>query len=110
MATVSSEKPAKAEQSEGRGRRHTFTGLVVSDKTDKTRVITVARQTKHLKYEKIIRRRSKFYIHDEKNESKLGDTIEVMATRRLSKLKRWRLVKVVKKARRAKPAAAGSKS
>ena len=99
MATVSTEKPAKAGKAPERGRRHVFTGVVVSDKANKTRVVTVGRQQKHRKYEKIVHRRSKYYVHDEKNESKTGDTVKIMATRPLSKLKRWRLIKVVKSAR-----------
>ena len=82
-----------------RGRRHQFTGVVVSDKADKTRVVTVEWTYRHPKYDKTMRKRSKFYVHDEKNESHAGDTIEIMATRPLSKLKRWRLVRIVEKAR-----------
>ena len=82
-----------------RGRRHQFKGVVVSDKADKTRVVMVEWLYRHPRYDKTLRKRSKFYVHDEKNESKAGDTIEIMATRPLSKLKRWRLVRVVEKAR-----------
>ena len=89
---------AVSEKTLERNKRHSFTGVVVSDRADKTRVISVERQMRHPKYEKIVRRRSKFYVHDEKNQSKIGDLIEVMATRPLSKLKRWRLVRVVKSA------------
>lgn len=56
---------------------------------------------RHARYEKIVRRRSKFYVHDEKNESHVGDLVEIMGTRPLSKLKRWRLVRVVKTAPKA---------
>ncbi len=83
-----------------RGRRHKLIGIVVSDKTEKTRVITVSRLVRHPKYEKIIRKRKRFYVHDEGNQSHLGDLIEVVATRPISKLKRWRLVRIVKAARR----------
>jgi small subunit ribosomal protein S17 len=81
-----------------RNARHQFQGVVVSDKTSKTRVVSVPRLVKHPKYEKVVRRRSKFYVHDEKNASKMGDLVEIMATRPISKLKRWRLVRVVKAA------------
>ncbi|MFC1678903.1 30S ribosomal protein S17 [Elusimicrobiota bacterium] len=92
MATVSSKaKPA-------RGRRHVFVGVVVSDKADKTRVVSVARTTKHRRYEKVLHGRSKFYVHDAENKSRKGDTVEIMGTRPISKLKRWRLVRVLKKA------------
>jgi small subunit ribosomal protein S17 len=82
-----------------RGRRHQFKGVVVSDKADKTRVVLVEWLYRHPRYDKTMRKRSKFYVHDENNESKAGDTIEIMATRPLSKLKRWRLVRIVEKAR-----------
>jgi small subunit ribosomal protein S17 len=81
--------------------RHVFHGVVVSDKADKTRVVSVQRTVRHARYEKIVRRRSKFYVHDEKNESHVGDLVEIMGTRPLSKLKRWRLVRVVKTAPKA---------
>lgn len=79
-----------------RGRRHSFNGVVVSDKTDKTIVVSVERLTRHPQYEKIVRRKSKFYVHDEKNEAAVGDIVEIMGTRRISKQKRWRLVRIVK--------------
>ncbi|NLO92441.1 MAG: 30S ribosomal protein S17 [Elusimicrobia bacterium] len=78
--------------------RKTFQGIVVSDKMDKTRVVTVERQVRHRLYDKVMRRKSKFYAHDEGNESKSGDTVEIMSTRPLSRLKRWRVVRVVAKA------------
>ena len=81
-----------------RGRRHLFHGTVVSDKADKTRVVMVERVVRHALYEKIQRKRSKFYVHDERNESHVGDFVEIAGTRPLSKLKRWRLVRVVKSA------------
>ncbi|MFH1723424.1 MAG: 30S ribosomal protein S17 [Elusimicrobiota bacterium] len=84
-----------------RGRRHRFVGVVLSDKADKTRVVSVERRTRHPRYEKVIQKRAKFYVHDEKNESQKGDLIEIMGTRPLSKLKRWRFVRVVKAAPRA---------
>jgi len=100
MATVSSkERPA-------RGRRHSFTGVVISDKANKTRVVSVARLTKHPRYEKVVRRRSKFHVHDEKNESHAGDLVEITSTRPLSKLKRWRLVRIVQPAETAVKAVA----
>ena len=82
-----------------RGRRHQFKGVVQSDKADKTRVVMVEWTYRHPRYDKTLRKRSKFYVHDENNESKAGDLIEIMATRPLSKLKRWRLVRIVEKAR-----------
>jgi len=81
-----------------RARRKTMTGTVVKDKMNKTRSVDVVRRTKHPFYEKTITKRSRFYFHDENNESKAGDTVEIMETRPLSRLKRWRLVRVVSKA------------
>ena len=97
---------AIATDKEMRSCRHLFEGVVVSDKADKTRVVSVQRQVRHPEYEKVIRRKSKFYVHDEGNESHLGDLVEIMGTRPLSKLKRWRLVRIVKAAPRvqAEPA------
>jgi small subunit ribosomal protein S17 len=95
MATESS-KPQGRPQS----RRHVFEGVVVSDKADKTRVVVVGRRVREAHYEKVVRRRSKFYVHDEKNESHVGDMVEIMGSRPLSKLKRWRLVRILKAASR----------
>jgi small subunit ribosomal protein S17 len=83
-----------------RGRRHLFRGTVVSDKTDRMRVVQVERTMRHAVYEKVMRKRSKFYVHDERNESHTGDFIEIVGTRPLSKLKRWRLVRILKTAPR----------
>lgn len=82
-----------------RGRRRTLQGTVVSDKMAKTRSVDVVRRVREHAYEKVVTRRSRFYFHDENNESKKGDTVEIMETRPLSRLKRWRLVRVVAKAR-----------
>ncbi|HEX7402083.1 MAG TPA: 30S ribosomal protein S17, partial [candidate division Zixibacteria bacterium] len=73
-------------------------GMVVSNRMQKTIVVAVERHFRHPRYEKIIRRTSKLYAHDEKNECQIGDKVKVMETRPLSRLKRWRLVEVVKKA------------
>ncbi len=81
-----------------RGRRKQVTGLVVSDRMDKTIAVEVDRLVKHDKYRKFVSRNSKFYAHDEKNEAGLGDTVEIAETRPLSKLKRWRLVRVIARA------------
>jgi small subunit ribosomal protein S17 len=80
---------------EERRPNQTLTGVVVSDKMDKTVVVLVNRQVKHPVYKKYIRRRAKFMAHDEKNVARLGDTVEIVQSRPLSKLKRWRLIKVI---------------
>jgi small subunit ribosomal protein S17 len=66
---------------------------------DRTIVVAVERRFRHPRYEKIIRRTSKLYAHDDKNECKIGDKVKVMESRPVSKLKRWRLVQVLEKAR-----------
>lgn len=86
------------ENKETRGQRKTLTGVVVSDKTQKTCVVRVERTVKHPKYNKVLRRSSKFHAHDEGNEAKIGDKVEIMSTRPVSKLKRWRVSKIVEKA------------
>ncbi len=78
-------------------RRHT-TGTVVSDKMDKTVVVRVDRVFKHPKFKKTIRRSKKYHCHDEQNQSKSGDFVEMRETRPLSKNKRFTLVRIVKAA------------
>jgi small subunit ribosomal protein S17 len=75
-----------------------LTGTVVSDKMDKTVVVTVERQTRHEVYGKAQRRTSKFVAHDEKNEAKVGDTVAIAESRPLSRRKRWVVMRVVAKA------------
>lgn len=84
--------------SQERGVRRPLQGIVVSNKMQKTCVIEVERVERHAKYKKYIRRHSKVYVHDEKGEAKVGDTIEVIECRPMSKLKRFYLAKIVKKA------------
>jgi small subunit ribosomal protein S17 len=95
-----------AEQQTARNLRKTMVGVVRTDKMDKTRRVEVPRLQKHPKYGKYVKRRTVCYVHDEKNESRIGDTVEIMETRPLSKLKRWRLVRVVSAAARGDELAA----
>ena len=74
-------------------------GVVTSDKMDKSIVVAVERRVKHTKYGKFVKKTSKFVAHDEKNECNTGDTVRIMETRPLSKLKNWRLVEIVEKAK-----------
>ncbi|MGB1928317.1 MAG: 30S ribosomal protein S17 [Mariniblastus sp.] len=74
-----------------------LTGRVKSDKMDKTRVVQIARLVRHPKYGKIYRDRTTCYVHDENNESKEGDTVQIIESAPLSKKKRWALVSVVEK-------------
>lgn len=76
-------------------RRRTLVGLVTGAKMDKTRRVEVVRQQQHPKYGKYLRNRLVCHVHDEKNESKEGDQVEIAETRPLSRTKRWRLVRIV---------------
>ena len=87
-----------SEQTEKRHLRKTRHGKVVAAEMDKTIVVKVERRIRHPLYGKVIKRFKKFYAHDENNEAKLGDTVRIMETRPISKLKRWRLVEVMKTA------------
>lgn len=80
-----------------RGHRKIRAGRVVSNKMDKTVVVTVETQFRHPFYKKIIKQTKKFVAHDEENQTNIGDLVEIMETRPLSKLKRWRLLRIVEK-------------
>ena len=82
-----------------RNLRKTRVGIVVSDKMDKTIVVAVKDNITHPLYKKIIKRTVKFKAHDENNECSVGDRVSIMETRPLSKDKRWRLVKIIEKAK-----------
>jgi small subunit ribosomal protein S17 len=84
---------------EDRNRRKAREGLVVSDKMDKTIVVSVEDRVKHALYGKVLRRTSKLKVHDEQNECGIGDRVLIMETRPLSATKRWRLVRVLEKAK-----------
>ena len=80
-----------------RNLRKTRTGVVSSNKMDKTIVVKVERKIKHPLYGKFLKKTTSFHAHDEKNECSIGDTVKIMESRPLSKTKRWRLVEVVEK-------------
>ena len=82
-----------------RNLRKTRVGMVVSDKMDKTVVVAIQDNVKHPLYKKIIKRTVKFKAHDEKNECSIGDKVEIMETRPLSKDKRWRVTQIIAKAK-----------
>ncbi len=84
---------------EKRGRRKSKVGSVVSSKMNKSIVVSVERLVRHPLYRKYFRKTSKFMAHDEENQCQVGDTVKIVETRPLSKLKRWRLVEVVGKAK-----------
>ena len=85
--------------SEQRGLRKTREGVVVSDKMDKTIVVAIEDNVRHPLYKKIVKRTVRLKAHDENNQCGVGDTVEVMETRPLSKDKRWRLVRIIEKAK-----------
>lgn len=82
-----------------RNQRKVRVGIVTSDKMDKTITVSVERRLQHPLYGKSIKRHTKFYAHDEKNECGIGDLVRIMETRPLSKQKRWRLVEIIEKAK-----------
>jgi small subunit ribosomal protein S17 len=86
-------------QSVSRASRKTRVGLVVSDKMEKTVVVSIERRVQHPVYGKMVRRTKRFKAHDEMNEAKAGDTVRIMETRPMSKDKRWRVVEIVERAR-----------
>ncbi len=79
------------------GKRKQFTGVVISDKMQKTRIVKIMRLSKHRKYGKIIKRYNKYKAHDEKNTAKIGDTVRIEETRPLSKDKHFRIIEVLQK-------------
>src|SRR5881397_330107 len=80
-----------------RARRKTRTGKVISDRMKKTIVVRTVTRVPHPRFGKIVKQMKKFYVHDEENKAKTGDTVRIMETRPLSKLKRWRLVEVLRR-------------
>ena len=92
METKTAPAPANLRQA-----RKIREGVVVSDKMDKTRVVVASWNTTHSLYRKVLRRKSRFYAHDEKNESHVGDKVQIVETKPLSKLKRWRVAQILEK-------------
>jgi small subunit ribosomal protein S17 len=82
-----------------RSARKVRDGIVVSDKMDKTVVVTVVERVRHTKYAKFVNRTKRLYVHDEANDAHIGDRVRVMETRPTSKQKRWRVVEVLERAR-----------
>ena len=82
-----------------RGYRKTRTGVVVSDKMDKTEVVAISTKVRHPLYGKMVNRTRKFKAHDEENQCGIGDTVRIMETRPISKDKRWRVVEIIEKAK-----------
>ena len=96
----------KAATADTRGERTVLTGKVTSAKMEKTIVVEIIRLVQHPKYRRVLKISKKFYAHDEKREAKLGDTVRIVSSRPLSRLKRWRLKEVLAPTASAKPAPA----
>ncbi|MEX2581990.1 MAG: 30S ribosomal protein S17 [Gemmatimonadota bacterium] len=94
---MATEQNSQADQE--RGRRKTRTGTVVSDKMNKTVVVAVERRYAHPLYGKQVTRTKKYHAHDENNDYNVGDLVRIVETRPLSKLKRWRVVEVIERAK-----------
>ena len=98
MAEQESSSPTPTQEEKAtRAARKTRTGEVVSSRMNKTIVVRTVTRVPHAKFGKIVKQMKKFYAHDEQNQAKPGDTVRIMETRPMSKLKRWRLVEVVQK-------------
>lgn len=86
-------------EQETRNLRRAITGVVTSDKMEKSITVAVERKIMHTKYGKYLKKTKKYHAHDETNDAKVGDIVKIMETRPLSKLKRWRLVEVIERAK-----------
>jgi len=93
--TTTQAPPPDSGKADRRPTRKTRTGQVVSSSMNKTIVVRSVTRVPHRKFGKIIKQMKKFYAHDEENKAKMGDTVRIMETRPMSKLKRWRLIEVV---------------
>ena len=99
MTTTETTETTETAETAARNRRKTRVGKVVSDRMDKTAVVSIERLVKHTTYGRYVRRRTKFKVHDENNECRIGDTVRFMETRPISKDKRWRFVEFVERAK-----------
>jgi small subunit ribosomal protein S17 len=90
---------APAEEATGRARRKVREGMVVSDKGHKTAIVAVTDRVRHRRYNKTVQRTTRLHAHDETNDAHVGDKVRIAETRPLSKLKRWRLVEVLERAK-----------
>lgn len=99
MAQTAENTAATAAQADERNARKERIGVVTSNKMEKTITVQVERREKHGMYGKFMKKSTRFHAHDEKNEAGIGDTVRIVETRPLSKLKRWRLIEIVEKAK-----------
>jgi small subunit ribosomal protein S17 len=98
MSTGIDKTSGNGQSEKGRGRRQVLVGTVVGDKTEKTVVVAVENVVMDRLYHRYTKRTSKYYAHDETNECRLGDKVEIEASRPLSRLKRWRVRNVIRRA------------
>ena len=91
---------AAQQTAQARGVRQELTGIVTSTKMQKTIVVKVTRAVQHPLYQRVVRYGKKYYAHDETGEARVGDTVQIVSTRPLSKLKRWRLKEVLQRSTR----------
>lgn len=99
MADESTETAVDAAASESRNARKVREGVVSSTKMDKTIVVAVVDRVRHPRYRKTLQRTTNFYAHDETNDARVGDRVRIGETRPLSRLKRWRLVEILERAK-----------
>ena len=99
MIDTATKTATEQDTAQARGRRKVRMGYVISDKMDKTVIVQVGSSKAHRLYRKTVRQRSKFKVHDEKNECGVGDLVRIAETRPLSKEKRWRVISIVEKAK-----------
>jgi small subunit ribosomal protein S17 len=98
--TTTAPSPGADGTADGReNRRKVREGLVVSTKMDKTAVVAVIERVRHPRYAKTVQRTKRFYAHDDNNDSRVGDRVRLAETRPMSKLKRWRIVEVLERAK-----------
>jgi len=95
--STSAEAAKGAEAGRAKGSKRKLVGVVVGDKMDKTRVVAVERRLAHAKYGKYMTRRAKYKAHDEKNEYRVGDRVEIIESRPLSREKRWRVERLIER-------------
>ena len=97
---MANETAVAQQDAQERGARQELVGVVTSAKMEKTIVVRVTRTTQHPLYRRVVRSGKKYYAHDEAGEARVGDTVRIVSTRRLSKLKRWRLKEIVARSTR----------
>src|SRR5277367_2669839 len=97
---MANETAAVQQTAPARGTRQEVVGIVTSAKMEKTIVVKVTRATQHPLYHRVVRTAKKYYAHDETREARVGDTVRIISTRPLSKLKRWRLKEILQRSTR----------